>query len=1083
MNSTRSTPGWTVDALMDLVPKEDILAFDNVRVGTGDALYAFASKENPLWFRGAVQSLLGSREELIGRLQAAMHNLSLPLYRVHVAMVLLGLGDAEGIQAFLDTLRNGEAGAQRYALDLLPAIWMACRRPDGEGLDVPLSAAQAVKALAPLLAEPASARGAAALRFCLGQAFAESEQLTQPLMYHTTATVRMEVAEAYLRAYRDSGALRAVVGFLAGPLPPQAQQEDWKQVARHYANALLHCARGAPEPLKAQVGRTALSVLRTVLTQADFAARLQLLRNPDEALRDAGSPFESLMEAAALALGGAAHETLLGLSRKSALSPCARACAVCLLGPVAPEDEAVILAQELVDDRQDWPAKRALWLGRLCARLGAAAVPALVNGLRDWELREHLLPFVPPIPRGPHDAPLLAALREALADERGGRATAVAHALFERGDRSEAVIDAIDPQQAMEWHWRTHAIDAAEAARVLAPAGVIGPVSGVTREAGRSARLCVLELLHGGGCEVTTDVLDGQSRPDYARIFSTLIGQLRPALDISRLEAVWQRTTPLSRPVPTRLKNEPMVDGPAAEPASANLAGLACTLGFMQEGRSRGRVIFPEDPWRGVIAVLGLFDELMAAVTRPERAFCVELGEGAPLVVAAREQAFTEAAKKLRIPLRARPEPVTVLRNAYPPDVYRPKSVSPFLYADGSLVQAGDAVLCDEGLYPARVSHFLCVPGEPERVLVDAGRDGQRLVTADDTAKTLVIVARDSVDYALDAVNWLLGKADEAQADARFALGNLYLLGKCVDEDRKRALQLWLQAAEQDEPRALHQLGLLYAGGKLGLPKDAVRAAECQRRAAALGYARSQYALAVHFTSGSGVERDFAQAALWYRRAAEQNDSAAQYNLGVAFMRGLGTAIARTEAAVWFRRAAENGHVLAQYNLALCYQSGSGVAADAEEAVRWLQAAAGQFHPPAMYQLAEKCEKGLGLPRDIPRALALYTAAADKGDASALYRLGVIHQIGRGVLRNREEAIRWFERAQKQGHNGAAAAITVVRKGIEDEARRSAPEQSAPEPGSPAPADPNTTGQWRDAVALQGQKDNPVPKSAWWRRG
>jgi TPR repeat protein len=82
-----------------------------------------------------------------------------------------------------------------------------------------------------------------------------------------------------------------------------------------------------------------------------------------------------------------------------------------------------------------------------------------------------------------------------------------------------------------------------------------------------------------------------------------------------------------------------------------------------------------------------------------------------------------------------------------------------------------------------------------------------------------------------------------------------------------QALHWFSQAAEQGDPGAQHNLGMMYEGGK-GVPQDQAEAILVPR-AAEQGYARSQFALALRYDSGQGVARDVQQALDWLRKAAE----------------------------------------------------------------------------------------------------------------------------------------------------------------------------------------------------------------------
>lgn len=119
------------------------------------------------------------------------------------------------------------------------------------------------------------------------------------------------------------------------------------------------------------------------------------------------------------------------------------------------------------------------------------------------------------------------------------------------------------------------------------------------------------------------------------------------------------------------------------------------------------------------------------------------------------------------------------------------------------------------------------------------------------------------------------------------------------------------------------------------------------QQAAESGDANAQFALGIHFSSGSRIPH-FAQAAHWYRKAADQDHALAQFNLGQMFAHGQGQPQDEAAAVRWIRKSAEGGDAGAQFNLGSRYHRHSvGVDAmdNAEsriEAYKWYTLAAAQ---------------------------------------------------------------------------------------------------------------------------------------------
>ena len=70
------------------------------------------------------------------------------------------------------------------------------------------------------------------------------------------------------------------------------------------------------------------------------------------------------------------------------------------------------------------------------------------------------------------------------------------------------------------------------------------------------------------------------------------------------------------------------------------------------------------------------------------------------------------------------------------------------------------------------------------------------------------------------------------------------------------------------------------------MAKDQAEAAKWFRKAAEQNDAKAQHDLGVCYANGEGVAKDHVEAVRWFRKAAEQNFAAAQNNLGVCYEQG-----------------------------------------------------------------------------------------------------------------------------------------------------------------------------------------------------
>ena len=91
------------------------------------------------------------------------------------------------------------------------------------------------------------------------------------------------------------------------------------------------------------------------------------------------------------------------------------------------------------------------------------------------------------------------------------------------------------------------------------------------------------------------------------------------------------------------------------------------------------------------------------------------------------------------------------------------------------------------------------------------------------------------VSYAQD-ISSLQLRAEQGDASAQFALCRYYVIGQGVEADDAMALGYLMQAAENDYPEALYELGCCYKDGALGLPVWEEKAKQYIFRAHELGY-------------------------------------------------------------------------------------------------------------------------------------------------------------------------------------------------------------------------------------------------------
>jgi TPR repeat protein len=179
-----------------------------------------------------------------------------------------------------------------------------------------------------------------------------------------------------------------------------------------------------------------------------------------------------------------------------------------------------------------------------------------------------------------------------------------------------------------------------------------------------------------------------------------------------------------------------------------------------------------------------------------------------------------------------------------------------------------------------------------------------------------------------------LRAAQAGIAPAQTSLGMLYAFppqGAGIERDLAAAVQWLNAAAEQEDPRALGMLGVLYRTGT-GVVQHRDTWVLLATRAAELGFAPSAVEIALHLLAGDPAAADVERALHFLRGAASSGYSLGAYALGKEYLRGEHISRNAGLAAEWLTRASELGFSLGTAWLAELYAKGIGVTANPRRA-------------------------------------------------------------------------------------------------------------------------------------------------------
>lgn len=173
-----------------------------------------------------------------------------------------------------------------------------------------------------------------------------------------------------------------------------------------------------------------------------------------------------------------------------------------------------------------------------------------------------------------------------------------------------------------------------------------------------------------------------------------------------------------------------------------------------------------------------------------------------------------------------------------------------------------------------------------------------------------------------------------------------YYWGKRVNQDLRKALQLYEQAAQMGDPEAEYIAGGMYFTGK-GTKPNFQRAFALLTRAAEKGHSspEAQEALAQIYLAGEIVPQNLVKAKELFELAAGGGKKEAQNELGFMYFVGNGVERDFNKALYWFEKAAQQGLAMAQYNVGMMYYSGSSdKGVDLVKSHAWLNLAGSSGH-------------------------------------------------------------------------------------------------------------------------------------------
>jgi TPR repeat protein len=281
--------------------------------------------------------------------------------------------------------------------------------------------------------------------------------------------------------------------------------------------------------------------------------------------------------------------------------------------------------------------------------------------------------------------------------------------------------------------------------------------------------------------------------------------------------------------------------------------------------------------------------------------------------------------------------------------------------------------------------------------------------------------------------------ADEEHFHARIRLPFLFYFGKGTEENKEEAIVL-LQAifeelkstAEDGDAEANFALGQMYGEGIL-IPQDETKKWEHYEKAANAGHAPAAASLGSKYDDSRDAA-DLALASEWGIKAAELGYSFAQMALVYRYRDGRGLPIDEGEAERWLREAAASGMPEAQLKLAQLIEE-KGYAdelASVEDLIltarKCLESQASEGDKDAKCRLGVSLLAAGALPAETERGLKLLEEAAADNSLRALVELGNYYASEESKTTVIEQREQWFSQARDLASQKAADGNVDAQK-------------------------------------------------------
>ena len=245
----------------------------------------------------------------------------------------------------------------------------------------------------------------------------------------------------------------------------------------------------------------------------------------------------------------------------------------------------------------------------------------------------------------------------------------------------------------------------------------------------------------------------------------------------------------------------------------------------------------------------------------------------------------------------------------------------------------------------------------------------------------------------------LKAQSEEGNPDAKFYLGSLYYIGRGIDKNYLKAVDLFKEASDAGNVSATFNLGIIYAKGR-GVEIDEKKAFEYYKKAAFGGLAQAQYNYALWLREGRVEEANPIEAMEWFKVWSNKNFDRSLIELAKGYEDGSAGRRDYREAVKLYRRARSNEDVRdnspylnSTFYLGRLYLKGLGVSKDIKKGLRFIKEASDGNVIEALLEMAKIYEEGRYIEKNLKSALNNYIKLKNRGFIDEEDNIGRIKEI------------------------------------------------------------------------------------------